>query len=83
MNLLKTRIAVIGGGISGMAMALSLRTEGFSNVTIFEKDSSFQQRRQGYGLTILQGKSVLRSLGVLEEAKKVNSPTKAHYFFDS
>ena len=77
-----SRIAVIGGGISGIAVAIALRMKGFGRVKVFEKDLNFGVRRQGYGLTILQGKKVLRELGVLEEAKKVNAPTKAHYFFN-
>lgn len=60
-----TKIAVIGAGISGLALSIALRQLGFVNVTIFEKDPSFDSRRQGYGLTILQGKSALRKLGVL------------------
>ena len=60
------QIAVIGGGISGLAIAISLQIKGFQHVKIFEKDPTFDTRRQGYGLTILQGKKVLRELGVLE-----------------
>lgn len=59
-------IAIIGSGISGLALSIALRQKGFSNVCVYEKDASFDSRRQGYGLTILQGKSALRSLGVLE-----------------
>lgn len=60
------RIAVVGAGISGLALSIALKQRGFTNITIFEKDISFDFRRQGYGLTILQGKSALRKLGVLE-----------------
>lgn len=58
-------IAIVGSGISGLALSIALKQKGFSNISIFEKDASFDSRRQGYGLTILQGKSCLRSLGVL------------------
>jgi 2-polyprenyl-6-methoxyphenol hydroxylase-like FAD-dependent oxidoreductase len=61
-----SRIAVVGAGISGLALSIALKQEGFKNVQIFEKDVAFESRRQGYGLTILQGKSALRQLGVLE-----------------
>ena len=60
-----SKIAVIGAGISGLALSISLKQLGFSNIKIFEKDVSFDSRRQGYGLTILQGKSALRKLGLL------------------
>jgi 2-polyprenyl-6-methoxyphenol hydroxylase-like FAD-dependent oxidoreductase len=59
------RIAVVGAGISGLALSIALRQLGFTNIKIFEKDVSFDSRRQGYGLTILQGKSALRKIGVL------------------
>jgi salicylate hydroxylase len=58
-------IAIVGSGISGLALSIALRQKGFLNISIYEKDASFDSRRQGYGLTILQGKSALRSLGVL------------------
>jgi 2-polyprenyl-6-methoxyphenol hydroxylase-like FAD-dependent oxidoreductase len=60
-----SKIAVVGAGISGLALSIALKQLGFRNIKIFEKDASFDSRRQGYGLTILQGKSALRELGVL------------------
>lgn len=75
-------IAIIGAGIGGLALAIALVQKGYHRLRVFEKDSSFEMRRQGYGLTILQSKRVLRELGILEEAKIINAPTKAHYFFD-
>lgn len=60
-----TRISVIGAGISGLAISIALKQLGFTHVNIFEKDVSFDSRRQGYGLTILQAKSALRKIGVL------------------
>jgi 2-polyprenyl-6-methoxyphenol hydroxylase-like FAD-dependent oxidoreductase len=62
----KSRIAVVGAGISGLALSIALKQKGFTNIKVFEKDPSFDNRRQGYGLTILQGKSALRKIGVLE-----------------
>ena len=43
MQLLRkcSRIAIIGGGISGLALALSLKIKGFDHVSVFEKDQSF------------------------------------------
>jgi salicylate hydroxylase len=65
----QSRIAIVGGGISGLALAIALKLKGFTRLKVFEKDDSFGSRRQGYGLTILQGKRVLKTLGVLEGAK--------------
>ena len=47
-------VAVIGGGIGGAALALALQQRGIS-VLVFERDASFHERRQGYGLTMQQG----------------------------
>ena len=60
-----SRIAIFGGGISGLSLAIFLLDKGYKQIKIFEKDENFQSRKQGYGLTILQGKKVLRELGVL------------------
>ena len=78
-----SKISVIGAGISGLALSIALRQLGFTSVDVFEKDVSFDSRRQGYGLTILQAKSALRKVGVLEAAKKWNAPSKAHYIFNA
>lgn len=49
-------VAIIGGGIGGVALALSLLRRGLG-VRVFEKDLSLGARRQGYALTMQQGKS--------------------------
>jgi len=38
MNRADCRVAVIGGGLSGLIMADSLQRKGYENVTVFEKD---------------------------------------------
>ena len=48
------RIAVIGGGIGGLGVALALQQIGCKRVTVFDKDATFDFRAQGYGLTIQQ-----------------------------
>mmetsp|Transcript_21685 Transcript_21685/g.61450 ORF Transcript_21685/g.61450 Transcript_21685/m.61450 type:complete len:623 (-) Transcript_21685:208-2076(-) len=55
-------VAIVGGGIGGLALALALQNRGVS-CRVFERDRHFDQRRQGYGLTMQQGTSALRSLG--------------------
>lgn len=54
------QIAIIGGGIGGIALAISLKMNGFNSISLFEKDKSLAARRQGYGLTILQAKKALK-----------------------
>lgn len=56
-------IAVIGAGIGGCGLALALQQRGIP-VTVYERDDSFEQRRQGYGLTMQQGATALQQLGV-------------------
>lgn len=60
-----SKIAIVGAGISGLTLSIALRQIGFKNISIFEKDGSFDCRKQGYGLTILQGKAALKKIGVL------------------
>ena len=60
-------VAIVGAGLGGSALALSLQKAGVP-VVIFEKDASFSKRRQGYALTMQQGSSVLDgSLGISME----------------
>lgn len=72
-------VAIVGGGIAGLATALALGHRGI-DAWVFERDSSFTSRRQGYGLTIQQGGVALRQLGV--EMVDGLSPA-AHYAFAS
>lgn len=72
------RIAVIGGGIGGMAFALAAIHRGL-DVTVFEKDPSFDTRSQGYALTMQQGFTALRKLGFsMEILREVGTTSTAH-----
>eukprot|EP00930_Biecheleria_cincta_P086669 TRINITY_DN75935_c0_g1_i1.p1 TRINITY_DN75935_c0_g1~~TRINITY_DN75935_c0_g1_i1.p1 ORF type:complete len:571 (-),score=68.23 TRINITY_DN75935_c0_g1_i1:651-2312(-) len=55
-------VAIVGGGIGGFALALALQHHGI-RCQVFERDSHFDERRQGYGLTMQQGTAALRTLG--------------------
>lgn len=55
------RIAIIGGGIGGLALAAACCHRGMRNVTVFERDDTFCARRQGYGLTMQCVMAFLRS----------------------
>lgn len=58
-------VAIVGGGIGGIALAVALRHRGIPFV-VYEKDSRFDQRRQGYGLTLQQARRALQALGIFE-----------------
>ena len=76
------KIAVIGSGMGGLSAALSLKQVGFSNVTVYERDAHFSERRDGYGLTLSYNeKGPLAKLGLLETVARVDSPSRSHYVF--
>lgn len=55
-------VAIVGGGIGGIALAIALQHRNIPCV-VYERDTSFEERKQGYGLTMQQGARALRSLG--------------------
>ncbi|MEG0697798.1 MAG: NAD(P)/FAD-dependent oxidoreductase [Algoriella sp.] len=59
----KPHIAIVGAGIGGVALALAclLRQIPF---TLFERDSSFNDRSQGYGLTLQQASKEIKKFGI-------------------
>jgi hypothetical protein len=57
------QVGIVGGGIGGLALAIALRNKGIDCV-VFERDKSFGERSQGYGLTMQQGAKTLKKLGV-------------------
>jgi 2-polyprenyl-6-methoxyphenol hydroxylase-like FAD-dependent oxidoreductase len=61
-------IAIVGGGIGGVALAVACLHRGIP-FTLYERDSSFDARSQGYGLTLQQASKAIAGLGVssLEE----------------
>ncbi|KAL7531891.1 hypothetical protein ACHAXR_004292 [Thalassiosira sp. AJA248-18] len=70
-------VAIVGGGIGGIALAAALQHRNIP-CTVYERDTSFEERKQGYGLTLQQGARALRSLGFFtfsdtDEAEKDSS----------
>lgn len=61
-------VAIIGGGIGGVALAVACLHRGIP-FTLYERDSNFDARSQGYGLTLQQASKAIRGLGLfsLEE----------------
>ncbi|CAF1106630.1 unnamed protein product [Didymodactylos carnosus] len=78
-----TRIVIVGGGLAGFAVGIALLQKGYVNVTVHERDSTMDCRRQGYGLTILQGVSALKWLGVFDTVKYLDTPSRSHFIFHS
>ncbi len=61
-------LAIIGGGIGGVALAVACLHRGIP-FTLYERDSNFDARSQGYGLTLQQASKAIEGLGIfsLEE----------------
>ena len=56
-------IAIIGGGIGGVALAVACLHRGIP-FTLYERDDDFDARSQGYGLTLQQGSTAMAGLGI-------------------
>jgi len=56
-------IAIIGGGIGGVALAVALLHRNIP-FTLYERDSAFNTRSQGYGLTLQQASKAIEGLGI-------------------
>jgi salicylate hydroxylase len=57
-------LAIIGGGIGGVALAVACKHRGIP-FTLYERDSGFGARSQGYGLTLQQASKAIEALGIL------------------
>jgi 2-polyprenyl-6-methoxyphenol hydroxylase-like FAD-dependent oxidoreductase len=65
-------IAIIGGGIGGVALAVACLHRGIS-FTLYERDNNFEARPQGYGLTLQQASKAIEGLGICALEKGVVS----------
>ena len=57
-------VAIIGGGIGGMALAVACLHRGIP-FTLFERDTNFEARSQGYGLTLQQASKAIEGFGIV------------------
>jgi hypothetical protein len=57
-------VAIIGGGIGGLALGLACWHRNIP-FQIYERDTSFLERKQGYGLTLQQASKALKGFGFL------------------
>lgn len=65
-------LAIIGGGIGGVALAVACLHRGIP-FTLYERDSNFDARSQGYGLTLQQASKAIQGLGLFSLEKGVIS----------
>ncbi|SHL08468.1 2-polyprenyl-6-methoxyphenol hydroxylase [Flavobacterium xanthum] len=65
-------VAIIGGGIGGVALAVACLHRGIP-FTLYERDSNFDARSQGYGLTLQQASKAIEGLGIFSLEKGVVS----------
>ncbi|WP_417431128.1 FAD-dependent oxidoreductase [Halpernia sp.] len=65
-------IAIIGAGIGGIALAIGCLHRGIP-FTIYERDISFDERSQGYGLTLQQASKAIEGFGIFNLEKGVVS----------
>ena len=56
-------VAIVGGGLGGLALALALQHRSVPCV-VYERDSNFDERSQGYGLTMQQAARAVKALGL-------------------
>jgi len=56
-------VAIIGGGIGGVALAVACLHRGIP-YTLYERDNAFNERSQGYGLTLQQASKAIQGLGI-------------------
>lgn len=65
-------VAIIGAGIGGVALAVACLHRGIP-FTLYERDSSFDARAQGYGLTLQQASNAIKGLGLFSLKDASNS----------
>jgi 2-polyprenyl-6-methoxyphenol hydroxylase-like FAD-dependent oxidoreductase len=65
-------VAIIGGGIGGVALAVACLHRGIP-FTLYERDNNFDARSQGYGLTLQQASKAIEGLGIFSLEKGITS----------
>jgi 2-polyprenyl-6-methoxyphenol hydroxylase-like FAD-dependent oxidoreductase len=74
VSLRPERVAIAGGGIGGMALALSLHAAGFTEINVYESARSVMEL--GVGINVLpHATRELTELGLLDELYEVGIPT--------
>ncbi|KAL7565014.1 hypothetical protein ACA910_020726 [Epithemia clementina (nom. ined.)] len=70
-------IAIVGGGIAGLALAIACRHRGIPHF-VLERDAHFSQRRQGYGLTLQQASKALKYFGNADDILREGITSTKH-----
>ena len=65
-------VAIIGGGIGGVALAVACLHRKIP-FTLYERDNSFDDRSQGYGLTLQQASNAIKGFGIFSLAEGIIS----------
>ena len=65
-------VAIIGGGIGGVALAVACLHRKIP-FTLYERDTNFNARSQGYGLTLQQASKAIEGLGIFSLSEGVVS----------
>jgi 2-polyprenyl-6-methoxyphenol hydroxylase-like FAD-dependent oxidoreductase len=74
------RVAIIGGGIGGMALALSLHATGIDDLDVYESAPAI--RELGVGINLLpHSVRELTELGLLDAPLEVGIPTAEFHYF--
>lgn len=71
-NINLPHISIIGAGIGGVALGVACLHRGIP-FTIYERDNHFDERSQGYGLTLQQASKALTSFGITHLDKGIVS----------
>lgn len=75
-------VAIVGGGIGGLALALALQQRGVDSA-VYERDAAFAVRAQGYGLTLQQGSQAIKALGLSSAVTSAGVSSVRHVSFDA
>src|SRR5207302_9418003 len=74
------KVAIVGGGIGGMALALSLHDAGIADVDIYESAPAIKEL--GVGINVLpHAVRELTELGLLDDLLSVGIPTAELVFY--
>ncbi len=65
-------VAIVGAGIGGIALAVACLHRGIP-FTLYERDTHFDERSQGYGLTLQQASKAIEGFGIFKLEKGVVS----------
>ena len=77
-----SKVVIVGAGLAGLSVALSLRRAGFRHIEVYERDPSLDYQKEGYGLTLTYNpKGPLSNLGILETVAQHDCPSRSHYLF--